>query len=80
MSTIQILTHAPEPPLSIFREYDEDGREFIVIEGVKYEADYFRAFSHPETDVLYAVERVEDFVKLTVIDTAEKAQEFFKNA
>ena len=75
-SMIKTLVHAPEPPLQIEREF-VNGREIIVIEGVNYEADYFRMFSHPETDVLYQVQRVEDFVRLTVIETREQADEFF---
>ncbi len=80
MSAVQAMPHVPNPLLSVEREFDEGGREFILIEGVKYEADYFRTFSHPEVDVLYAVVREEDFLKLTVIDTPERAQEFFENA
>jgi len=76
MSTVKTLIHAPEPPLQIEREF-VGGKEIIVIEGVNYEADYFRTFSHPETDVLYQVQRVDDFVRLTVIETREQADEFF---
>ncbi len=80
MNAIKTLPHVATPLLSIVREFDEAGQEFILIEGVKYAADYFRTFSHPETDVLYQVQREEDFLKLTVIDTREKAEEFFENA
>lgn len=80
MNAVKPMTHVPAQLLSIEREFDAEGREYIVIEGVKYEADYFRTFSHPDTDVLYAVTREEDFLKLTVIDTPEKAEEFFENA
>ncbi len=74
---IKELPHAPVEPLRIEREF-EDGREIIVIEGVRYDAEYFRVFSHPETDVLYSVVRGEDdVVKLTVINTRVDAGNFF---
>lgn len=53
------------------------GREAIVIEGVKYDAEYFRTFAHPDTDVLYAVRRDGDQVWLTVIRNVEEAKAFF---
>jgi hypothetical protein len=74
---IKEIPHQPNQPLSIERDWS-NGHEVIIIEGVRYDADYFRQFSHPETDVLYAVERMDDFVKLTVIQTAEQAKEFFE--
>lgn len=74
---IKQLPHVPAEPLRIEREF-EYGREIIVIEGVRYDADYFRTFSHPETDVLYSVVRGEDdVVKLTVIHNRVEAAEFF---
>lgn len=74
---IQPMPHIEVKPLSIEREYTMQGREVIIIEGVRYDADYFRTFSHPETDVLYAVRRDEEMVCLTVIETVEQASEFF---
>ncbi len=74
------MAHIAQRPLSIEREYTLQGREVIIIEGVRYDADYFRTFSHPETDVLYAVVRDEDAVRLTVIQTPEQASEFFDPA
>lgn len=75
---IKQLPHQPTPPLSIERDMSF-GRECIIIEGVVYDADYFRTFSHPETDVLYSVMRMEDgVVMLTVIQTPEQAKEFFE--
>lgn len=78
MSTfIKELPHVPIEPLKIERDF-QDGREIIVIEGVRYDADYFRVFSHPETDVLYEVERGEgDVVKLSVIRNRLEAAAFF---
>lgn len=74
---IKELVHVPEEPLRIEREF-VDGREIIVIEGVRYEADYFRTFSHPETDVLYSVEKdAEGVVKLTIIRNRLEAARFF---
>lgn len=76
-SQIKTLPHAPNEPLRIEREF-EDGREIILIEGVRYDADYFRVFSHPETDVLYSVVRGEDdVVRLTVIYNRVEAEHFF---
>jgi hypothetical protein len=72
------LEHAKDEPLKIARWW-EHGSEKIIIEGVTYDADYFRTFSHPETDVLYAVVKdAEGVVCLTVIDSLEKATEFFE--
>ncbi len=76
-SNIKPVSHVAQKPLSVEREYVFGGREIIVIEGVRYDADYFRTFSHPETDVLYAVRRDEETVILTVIQTPEQASEFF---
>lgn len=76
-SQIKNLKHVPNEPLRIEREF-ENGREIIVIEGVRFDADYFRVFSHPETDVLYSVVRGDDdVVKLTVISNRVEAAEFF---
>ncbi len=76
---IQTMPHIEQKPLSIEREYTPEGNEIIVIEGVRYDADYFRAFAHPETDVLYQVMRDgEGVVKLTVIQTLDEAREFFE--
>jgi len=75
---IKQLPHQPTPPLSIERDMSF-GRERIIIEGVIYDADYFRTFSHPETDVLYSVVRdSEGVVMLTIIQTPEQAKEFFE--
>lgn len=74
---IHPMVHVPHEPLRIEREFVE-GREIIVIEGVRYDADYFRQFSKPETDVLYAVAREEDYVRLTVIQSLEAAETFFE--
>lgn len=74
---IQPMPHIEVKPLSIEREYTMQGREVIIIEGVRYDADYFRTFAYPETDVLYAVRREEEMVVLTVIRTQEEASEFF---
>jgi hypothetical protein len=74
---IKQIPHAQKSPLQIERSWD-NGFEKIIIEGVVYDADYFRTFGAPETDVLYQVRRDADgCVCLTVIDTLEKAQEFF---
>ena len=77
-SFIKQIPHVDQKPLSIEREYTMQGHEVIVIEGVRYDADYFRIFAHPDTDVLYAVRRDEDMVVLTVIPTVEVAKEFFE--
>lgn len=80
MNLIKPLPHQPNPPLSIERDMSF-GRERIIIEGVQYDADYFRTFSYPETDILYSVVRDEDgVVKLTCIRTTEEAKEFFEHA
>lgn len=74
-SFIKPSPHVAKKPISIERE---DG-DVIVIEGVRYDADYFRTFGAPDTDVLYAVQRIDDgCVKLTIIASPEEALEFFK--
>lgn len=73
---IKQIQHAPVEPLRIEREF-ESGREIIVIEGVRYDADYFRVFAHPETDVLYQVRRDDETVVLTIVRDVEEAKEFF---
>lgn len=77
-SNIRPMPHVEDRPLSIEREYTLQGREIIVIEGVKYDADYFQTFAHPDTDVLYAIRRDGDQVWLTVIRNAEEAKKFFE--
>lgn len=74
---IKEVPHLKHHPLSIEREVTLHG-EVIIIEGVRYDADYFRTFSHPDTDMLYAVRRDEETVVLTVIQTPEEASEFFE--
>lgn len=77
-SNIKQLPHQVKAPLSIERDIST-GHEIIIIEGVKYDAEYFRMFATPEADVLYAVKRLaEDVVCLTVVRTVEEADEFFK--
>lgn len=76
-SNVKQYQHVAQPPLRIEREL-AGGREFIFIEGVRYDADYFRTFSHPETDVLYAVRSHDDTVVLTIIHNADEAQQFFE--
>lgn len=75
---IKPMPHVTQEPLRIEREYMFQGREHILIEGVRYDADYFRTFAHPDTDVLYAVRRDGDRVWLTIIRNAEEAQRFFE--
>lgn len=78
MNTVQTMIHAPDPPLKIEREYTIGGHEYILIEGVRYDAGYFRAFANPETDVLYAVQRDDDTVKLTIVRDEREAEKFFE--
>lgn len=74
---IKQLPHVPGEPLRIEREFTFSN-EVIIIEGVRYDADYFRVFAHPETEYLYAVTRGEDdVVKLTVIHNRVEAAKFF---
>ena len=72
---IKPLPHVSVEPVRVEREHPD----LLVIEGVRYDGDYFRTFSHPETDVLYQVRRDADgVVCLTVIDSLEKAMYFFE--
>lgn len=77
-SHIKQIPHQAIRPLSIERDISM-GHEIIIIEGVKYDADYFRTFAYPETDVLYAVKRLADeVVCLTVIRNVDEAEIFFE--
>ena len=72
---IKPLPHVSVEPVQVERVYPDR----LTIAGVLYDGEYFRTFSHPETDVLYAVRRDEDgCVCLTVIDSLEKAMSFFE--
>jgi hypothetical protein len=77
MQLIKETAHQPIQPLSIERDWS-GGHEVVIIEGVRYDADYFRTFSYPKTDVLYAVKRDDECVVLTVIQSEEQAKEFFE--
>lgn len=75
---VKPMAHITQKPLSIEREYTLQGYEVIIIEGVRYDAEYFRTFAHPDTDVLYAVRSHDDTVVLTIIHNADEAQHFFE--
>lgn len=77
-SAVQTMVYMPDPPLRIEREYSISGHEFILIEGVRYDASYFRTFAHPDTDVLFAVRRDGDTVVLSIIRNAQEAAKFFE--
>lgn len=70
---IKQIEHMPGP-VSIEREE----HDVIVIEGVRYSADLFRAMALPRDDVLYAVRRNEaGVVWVTLIRDVAGAMEFF---
>lgn len=76
-SYIKQLPHQAIPPLSIEREWN-NGHEMIMIEGVRYHADFFRMNAMPSDDVLYAVHKRDDGVVIvTVVRTVEEAKIFF---
>lgn len=69
------LPHEPKKPVSVERIHPD----MLAINGVHFDGDYFRTFANPETDVLYAVRKDEDgCVRLVVIDSLEKAMQFFE--
>jgi hypothetical protein len=74
---IKAMIHQPTRPLSIERDWTS-GREKIVIEGVAYDADYFRTFAYPDGNTLYAVRKEGDIVVLTSIRNVEDARKFFE--
>lgn len=77
-SNIKQLPHQAIPPLSIEREWN-NGHEIIMVEGVRYHADFFRMNSMPSDDVLYAVRKRDDgVVFVTVIPDGESAKKFFE--
>lgn len=72
---IKTLPHVSVEPVQVERVHPDR----LKIAGVLYDADYFRTFGAPDMDVLYAVRRDDDgCVCLTVIDSLEKAKEFFE--
>ena len=74
---IKQLPHQIQAPLSIEREWN-NGHEMIMIEGVRYHADFFRMNAMPSDDVLYAVHKRDDGVVIvTVVRTVEEAKIFF---
>jgi hypothetical protein len=68
------MTHQVKKPVSIERELPD----WVIIEGVRYDGDYFRTYAHPDTDVLYAVRNEDDVVRSTVIRNVEEAMKFFE--
>lgn len=75
---IKPLPHQTKAPLHIERDMST-GYEVIIIEGVRYDAEYFKTFAYPETDILYSVVRDDEgVVMLTCIRTPEQAKEFFE--
>lgn len=76
-SNIKTLPHQVKAPLSIERD-SSMGHEIIIIEGVRYHADFFRMNAMPSDDVLYAVHKRDDGVVIvTVVRTVEEAKIFF---
>lgn len=74
---IKQVAHQAEVLLSIERDWN-NGHEIIIIEGVKYDADFFRMNAMPSDDVLYAVHKRDDGVVIvTVIRDVESAKIFF---
>ena len=77
-NNIKNIKHVANAPLSIERDM-QSGYEKIIIEGVVYDAEYFRTFAHPDTDVLYAVKKdLDGAVCLTIVPTADEAKQFFE--
>ena len=74
---IKQVAHQAEVPLSIERDWN-NGHEIIIVEGVKYHADFFRMNAMPRNDVLYAVRKKDDgIVHVTVIQNIGQAQDYF---
>jgi len=75
-SLIQPMQHMGDAPLRIERDWS-GGYEIIVIEGIRFDAEYFRTFAHPDVEVLYAVRREDDMVTVTSITNTREAAKFF---
>jgi hypothetical protein len=71
---IKPVAHMPKP-VSIERQEND----VIVIEGVRYAAEFFRTMSWPDTKLLYALRRDGDLVWLTEIHDADEAKKFFES-
>lgn len=70
---IQEVEHESKRPVSIEREPND----VVVIEGVRYAAELFRVFANPDANLLYALQRHDDQVVVTLIRNPQDALSFF---
>lgn len=69
---IQQVAHQPKPVT-----IEQAENDVIIIEGVRYSADFFRVHAYPNDKYLYAIRRDGDVVSLTAIHNANDAEHFF---
>lgn len=69
------VTHSFKKPVSVMREEND----VLVIEGVRFDGDYFRSLSDPNVDTLYALRKLDDgSVGFIQIHNLDEAQIFFE--
>lgn len=71
---MQEVEHEPKKPVSIAR----DGKDGVIIEGIRFSGDYFRTLKYPKPDVLYAIHSEPDStITFTVVRNENEAAQFF---
>jgi len=69
------VTHNPCKPVSVMREEND----VLVVEGVRFDGDFFRTLSDPDPESMYVLRKLENgCVGFIEIDTLEKAKKFFE--
>lgn len=74
---IKPMAHQAEKPLQIERDWSS-GREVIIIEGVRYAAEFFQMIAKPEIDALYALKNNEIGNYWQIIRSMDEAKKFFE--
>ena len=66
--------HERKKPVTVERDIPD----YLIIEGVRFAGDVFRAFGAPNEQYLYALRRDGDTVVLTTIHNAAEARAYFQ--
>jgi hypothetical protein len=61
---IQSMPYQPRKHVSIEREPND----IVVIEGIRYQGDFFRMLADPDPNVVYRIRREDDAVFFEVIE------------
>jgi hypothetical protein len=71
---IKKIPHNPIEPVRVER----DGTDSLIVEGVRFDGDFFRTLAYPSPYYLYAIRRDGEQVVLTVIHNKEESDKFFE--